>query len=258
MIRRAATLLEVIIIVAIIATMIGLLLPAIQKVRQQASLTRNFNHLRQIALGLHSYENTRQALPTVPSRPLELITDYSGFIIKLSSQGGIWCDILPHIDDGLAKSLFRMGAERQIIRIYLDPGDPSAIGSDDLTYNVYGKVSYLANWQLFGDMGETRSSVISDGRTQTIRFTTNYGIKCGWPMLVYRHMLSRFPSGDRAVFAEGGPGSGMVALWAARPDWYPMDYPVPTTRNTSRGNRGRTFLIRPTIDDCEYRLPVSS
>jgi prepilin-type N-terminal cleavage/methylation domain-containing protein len=81
--RPAFTLIELLTVVAIIAMLTGLLLPAVQKTRESANRISCANNLKQIGLAFHTYYDFHGSLP--PSN--------SGF------QGASWCVlIMPYME----------------------------------------------------------------------------------------------------------------------------------------------------------------
>jgi prepilin-type N-terminal cleavage/methylation domain-containing protein len=61
--RRGASLIELLVCLAIIGTLISMMLPAVQKVRATANVSVCQNNMRQIAMGIHMYHDTHLHRP---------------------------------------------------------------------------------------------------------------------------------------------------------------------------------------------------
>jgi prepilin-type N-terminal cleavage/methylation domain-containing protein len=82
------TLIELLVVIGIIALLVGLLVPAVQKVREASDRVSCSNNLKQIGLALHSYEEINKKLP--PSRLSDLHATWAVLIMPYIEQENLY------------------------------------------------------------------------------------------------------------------------------------------------------------------------
>jgi prepilin-type N-terminal cleavage/methylation domain-containing protein len=91
--RHAFTLVELLVVIAIIGVLVAILLPAVQAAREAARRTACTNNIRQVALAVANYENTRKHFPT------SFDWDY-GLTSSKDFSWSIQAKILPYLEEG--------------------------------------------------------------------------------------------------------------------------------------------------------------
>jgi prepilin-type N-terminal cleavage/methylation domain-containing protein/prepilin-type processing-associated H-X9-DG protein len=106
--RRAFTLLELLVVIGIVGMLMGLLLPAVQRVREAASRTQCQNNLKQLGLAFHNHHDALGYFPTGGwgwNLPPTYVNGQP--TIGPLQQAGWGFQILPYIE---AENVWRAGA----------------------------------------------------------------------------------------------------------------------------------------------------
>ncbi len=92
--RRAFTLVELLVVVAIIALLIGLLFPAVGSVRSRMRATVSMSNLRQWGVGYTSFSADRKGL-----LPWEGLKDAKDMPTNLADRSRFWANVIPPLVD---------------------------------------------------------------------------------------------------------------------------------------------------------------
>jgi hypothetical protein len=182
-------------VIAIIAVLIGLLLPAIQKVREAAARSQSQNNIKQMSLaGVHdvasAYDNT---LPPA-------------FGLFAGKSGTWFFHILPYIEQD---NVWRLGTTTATIKSYYAPADPMNIGT---SYQI----SYACNASVF-NVGSATAAPSNAPQSGYARLPASFGSKgTSNTIVIYEKSAGTTTVGSGRIWAGGSTyttGNNQPSSW---------------------------------------------
>jgi prepilin-type N-terminal cleavage/methylation domain-containing protein len=96
--RPAFTLVELLVVMAIIAVLLGLLIPAVQGIRAAAARTHCQNNLKQLGAALHQYHDAKKVFPpgvrTPRSKNAHAYMSWNVYLLPFLEQGPLWKQVV--------------------------------------------------------------------------------------------------------------------------------------------------------------------
>jgi prepilin-type processing-associated H-X9-DG protein len=239
---------ELLVVIAIIGILIGLLLPAVQKIREAANQMACKNNLKQLALACHNCNDTLGRLPPMSGAFMGPPGGVAFFGQTPTNDGNVFYWLLPFIEQDNLQQLHPSLYSWFIPGV--DPYDPGPIvqvplkvlncpsdgnwQSGQAWANGWAFCDYGANYQVFGnpdkgdwqpglpidynmDGGASLARSFGDGTSNTILFSEKYS-HCGnwltlWGHGAWEHnWMPIFAYGNR----DGTLGYRTYAGWGPR------------------------------------------
>lgn len=237
--RAAVSLIELVVAIAIVAVLIGLLIPAIQRVRESANRSQGGNNLRQIGIGLHHYASTQG-------------DRFPGF---MSTTGATRADS-PPLEAAIP---FVEAWTGRFVPLFRSPGDPTLPPGGPVTEDD-GNASYAPN--AVGFLGQPRFDQFPDGTSTTIAVAEHYasggpteryaGPPGGRYNFIYSLRSSTFRLSDPNPWLDKIPQSRRATF---ADSFYGDVVPVSNGGGTLPSRPGATFQVAPRPEDADPLIP---
>jgi prepilin-type N-terminal cleavage/methylation domain-containing protein len=172
--RRGFTLIELLTVIAIIAILISLLLPAVQQAREAARRTSCRNNLKQIGLALHNYHEAHKCFPFGQGGSGGKYSAISQ-VLSYLEQKNVYDAINFNLDVTDPANGFPRGVEMAVLRCPSDSDNTQPASGAAINY--YGNKGSSIYWGATDQNGVffksscVRIRDIKDGTTQTAAFS---------------------------------------------------------------------------------------
>jgi type II secretory pathway pseudopilin PulG len=170
--RPGFSIFDLLVIIAILGILIGLLLPAVQKVREAANRSKSQNNLKQIALAVHNHESTFEKMPQGNDA-----NNYSAFVhlLPFIEQDALYRAMAKANEDFKKPMTDKVNDEfRKVsIKVYLSPDDPrpfvtEGVGATNYLFCAGSKTTLEDNNGVFIQGASRKFADITDGLSNTV------------------------------------------------------------------------------------------
>ena len=159
--RPGFTLFQLLLVLAVLVILLGLLLPAVAKVREAAARAQSSNNLRQLGLAIHNHaDSNRNLLPSgIDANGFSAITKLLPYVEEDRLYKSI--DLKKPFDDKA-----NADARKAQIKMLLSPSDPVTV-----VKGGWGATSYVGNDLAFpAKLNAAFPASFTDGLSNTILF----------------------------------------------------------------------------------------
>ncbi|MBA4066371.1 MAG: hypothetical protein C0501_22190 [Isosphaera sp.] len=218
--RRGFSLIELLVVLAIVGVLVALTLAAVQRVREAARRTDCLNRLRQQGLAVLHYESVHGRLP-----PGAVQGPFPELGVPAGAGHGMWVFLLPHLDQAPVADLYRLdlpfdhpdnqpAANARLAVLMCPNADPTRVEEFETPPRAGAVADYvtievnpfLADLGLIDPVGNFESALpankrikladVTDGTSSTLLLAE----AAGRPAVAWCSPLS--PTGLRQVFGE--------------------------------------------------------
>jgi Protein of unknown function (DUF1559) len=163
--RRGVARSQVLVPLALALVGLGAFVPALARARAAAQNARSQNHLRMLAIAVHSHNDTFACLPPIAGQVNNRTGSLHFFILPFMEQGELW--------NASGNAVWVNDTWSKPVEAYADPDDPSA-GPRHVYKGWLATTSYAGNWLVFREGKNRFPQSIPDGISSTLLFAQRY------------------------------------------------------------------------------------